>query len=385
MYRAAVKTFSNIKTSAYGSSKTPISAVRTSVLPALRPALARVNTPTGRRYVSHFGLVLAVGTVIAGNTPAFTQALAYRTVAARGTGTLDAGQTAMVAADVANRSSLLVADVATETALKLKKQPVLPKAKAGAPVQTPVAASTESKQQVSEYVVQKNDTVSTVASLYNVSPATVNWANNLSDADALQPGQKLVILPVTGVLHVIKDGDSPEKIAQVYNANAEEIVRYNKLEDGKLPAVGEKLIVPNGEKPEPKPVTAVAAAPATGAPKAAPAPAAPKPAAPARYSGRANSYAYGYCTYYAASRRAIPGNWGDARSWLYNAQASGYMTGSAPVPGAIAWTSAGYYGHVAIVESVSGGMVTVSEMNYNGNWNRVTSRTVPASSFRYIY
>jgi surface antigen len=30
-------------------------------------------------------------------------------------------------------------------------------------------------------------------------------------------------------------------------------------------------------------------------------------------------------------------------------------------------------------------MVTVSEMNYNGNWGRKTSRTVPASSFRYIY
>jgi hypothetical protein len=24
-------------------------------------------------------------------------------------------------------------------------------------------------------------------------------------------------------------------------------------------------------------------------------------------------------------------------------------------------------------------------MNYNGGWDRVSSRTVPASSFRYIY
>jgi len=77
--------------------------------------------------------------------------------------------------------------------------------------------------------------------------------------------------------------------------------------------------------------------------------------------------------------------WWNANAWYYNAQASGFSVGSQPVPGAIAWTGAGYYGHVAYVESVSGGMVTVSEMNYNGNWNRVTSRTVSASSFRYIY
>jgi surface antigen len=86
-----------------------------------------------------------------------------------------------------------------------------------------------------------------------------------------------------------------------------------------------------------------------------------------------------------ASHRSVPSNWGNANAWYYNAQASGFSVGSVPVPGAIAWTGAGYYGHVAYVEGVSGGMVTVSEMNYNGNWDRVTSRTVPASSFRYIY
>jgi surface antigen len=104
-----------------------------------------------------------------------------------------------------------------------------------------------------------------------------------------------------------------------------------------------------------------------------------------RYAFSGNGYAYGYCTYYVASPPQHPGNWGNANAWYYNAQASGFSVGSAPVPGAIAWTGAGYYGHVAYVESVSGGMVTVSEMNFNGGWNRVSSRTVPASSFRYIY
>lgn len=96
-----------------------------------------------------------------------------------------------------------------------------------------------------------------------------------------------------------------------------------------------------------------------------------------------NSYDYGQCTYYVASRRAV-GNWGNAGAWLSNAIAEGHSTGSVPAPGAIAWSP----GHVAYVESVSGGQVTVSEMNFWGNgggWNIVSYRTVPAGAFTYIY
>jgi surface antigen len=160
--------------------------------------------------------------------------------------------------------------------------------------------------------------------------------------------------------------------------NAAQIASFNNAEiKGLTP--GEKIIIPDGVKYE--------------APAPAPAPVASRtqvasnnfvPHLTSFFSG-ANGYAYGYCTYYVASRRSIPGFWGDARNWYYNAQASGFSVGSTPVAGAIAWTGAGYYGHVAYVESVSGGNVTISEMNFNGNWNRVTYRTTSASSFRYIY
>lgn len=95
-----------------------------------------------------------------------------------------------------------------------------------------------------------------------------------------------------------------------------------------------------------------------------------------------NGYSYGYCTYHVKNRRpGIPNNWGNASNWLYAARASGYSTGSVPAAGAIAWSG----GHVAYVESISGGQVTVSEMNWNGNWNRVTYRTTSSGSFTYIY
>ena len=77
-------------------------------------------------------------------------------------------------------------------------------------------------------------------------------------------------------------------------------------------------------------------------------------ASTANAGSTANTYSYGYCTYFVASRRSVPSMWGNASAWYYNAQASGYAVGSTPQVGAIAWTAAGYYGHVAYVEAVNG-------------------------------
>jgi surface antigen len=120
---------------------------------------------------------------------------------------------------------------------------------------------------------------------------------------------------------------------------------------------------------------------------AAPVPA-PAVLAVARPASYINNYTPGNCTWYVATRRSIPGNWGNAVNWYWAAQASGYKVGTAPVAGAIAWTGANGIngsGHVAYVEAVSGDRIYISEMNYNGNFNAVTRRWAPASSFKYIY
>ncbi len=160
-------------------------------------------------------------------------------------------------------------------------------------------------------------------------------------------------------------------------------------------ASGPEVVVA-GSTPAPTLAPSAPTPPATPAPTPTPPPATPAPvvAAPvatpvavrlAAQTTYANNYSYGYCTYYVATRRNIPGNWGNAVNWYYQAQLAGYRVGAAPAAGAIAWTGAGSAGHVAYVEQVSGTQVYLSEMNFNGNWNRVTYRWAPASSFRYIY
>jgi surface antigen len=102
----------------------------------------------------------------------------------------------------------------------------------------------------------------------------------------------------------------------------------------------------------------------------------------ARGASAGNSYTWGQCTWYVKNMRPdLPNNLGNGGSWVANAAAQGLPTGSAPRVGAVAEEP----GHVAYVEAVSGGMISISEMNYAGGVGQVHRRTVPAANYRYIY
>lgn len=95
------------------------------------------------------------------------------------------------------------------------------------------------------YEVQEGDTISQIAENYNISVNTIRWENNLT-SNKINVGQKLNILPVTGVKHIVKKGDTLDKIAKKYDAELEDILVYNDiLKDQKLKQ-GDKIIVPNG-------------------------------------------------------------------------------------------------------------------------------------------
>lgn len=128
----------------------------------------------------------------------------------------------------------------------LSKPTILP----GAMV--PGSTSGPTRTQVVFHAVQSGDTLSDIATKYNVSVSTILWANNLSVRSYIRPGDQLKIPPVSGVLHTVKKGDTIAKIAKLYSANAEKIIKFNKLkEDGSDVVIGETLIIPEGLKPQP--------------------------------------------------------------------------------------------------------------------------------------
>ncbi len=333
------------------------------------------------RYLAHVGILALAAVVLLANNQTAAHAVSVSLASSRtGLGAaLDPAAAASFAASVASSNQLVVANTATKTASSENQQVALLTSDDDTLAKRQVVDTAGNPtRDITTYTVQPGDTLSGIASKFGITTDTINWANNLSDANMVAPGQVLTILPTSGLLYTVQPGDTAASLASAYQANAAQILAYNTAVNGQL-APGTQIIIPGGVKQAP--AAAPAPAPSTGSVLGA------STFTPQltqfQYSG--NGYSFGYCTYYVATRRNIPSNWGNANQWYYNAQASGFKVGSVPIPGAIAWTGAGYYGHVAYVEGVSGGMVTVSEMNYNGNWDRVTERTVPASSFLYIY
>lgn len=101
-------------------------------------------------------------------------------------------------------------------------------------------------------------------------------------------------------------------------------------------------------------------------------------------------YDWGQCVWYAAIRRASMGNplptdLGNANTWYSVAQSYYIPTGSQPIVGAVATTTAGYLGHVAIVREVeANGNILIDEMNSVG-LGVTDTREVAASAYQYIY
>lgn len=104
----------------------------------------------------------------------------------------------------------------------------------------------QSSGEISVYTVREGDSLSMIAEMFDVTANTILWANDLQSAKAIKPGDTLIILPITGVRHVVKSGDTIASIAKKYEANTDEVASYNQLEKDAALTIGETVIVPGG-------------------------------------------------------------------------------------------------------------------------------------------
>jgi LysM repeat protein len=125
---------------------------------------------------------------------------------------------------------------------------------------TPFASDTEDQtmpatsDQIFLYMVQDGDTLSQIATMFNVSMSTIVWSNQLSSSKDIHPGQTLLILPISGIQHTVVKGDTVASIAKKYDGDADEIVTYNGLDTTGQLAVGSVITIPGGEAPVVAPV-----------------------------------------------------------------------------------------------------------------------------------
>ena len=122
------------------------------------------------------------------------------------------------------------------------------------PVQPASSALVTARPQIETYSVRSGDTVLGIAAQFNLQPETIQWANPELEAnpDILRIGDRLVILPVDGVLHVAQAGDTLSTIAAKYKVTTEAIVDFplNQMADNSTTiAIGHQLVIPGGNKP----------------------------------------------------------------------------------------------------------------------------------------
>jgi LysM repeat protein len=103
------------------------------------------------------------------------------------------------------------------------------------------------RDEIIVYPVEEGDSPSRIADHFGISVNTILWANNLSQGSVIRPGQQLVILPVSGVLHEVKSGDTISQIAKTYGIPESRIVAVNSIEQANNLVPGEKLIVPGAQ------------------------------------------------------------------------------------------------------------------------------------------
>jgi len=294
-----------------------------------------------------------------------------------------------VAANLAEQTNMPVATNVANLSVSLAARSELAQTNDTAIVKPQIVQPTASSREISSYVAKAGDTATSIGAQYGISAQTVRWANNLT-GDSVAVGSTLTIPPVDGIVYTVKAGDTAESLASTYSASKERIISFNDLEISGIQA-GARIVIPSGSLPENM-------RPGYVAPRAA----------TTTYgygsdssnlsttginfrSTSSNGYAYGYCTWYAYERRMqlgkpIGGNWGNASSWAYYAQASGFRVDSVPEVGAILQNGGGA-GHVAIVEQIlPDGTIVLSEMNYAGGWGRVTTgRKITQGQYQNSY
>ncbi|MFH1226003.1 MAG: peptidoglycan DD-metalloendopeptidase family protein [bacterium] len=111
--------------------------------------------------------------------------------------------------------------------------------------------SPRTRTNIEEYVVQNGDTISGIAANFGISINTVLWANNLTSYSYIRPGEKIKIMPISGLVHTVKKNDTVIKLASYYSANETDIRDWNNLSADAILTVGQDLIVPGGQKPRP--------------------------------------------------------------------------------------------------------------------------------------
>ena len=222
-------------------------------------------------------------------------------------------------------------------------------------------------------VVASGQTVESLAASDHSDVAAIRWANALSGSAEPAAGTTLLIPPSAGALVAVLPGERPSQFAARLRIDPRVVLDYNALAKDTPRPAGTYLQVPLSVAPAGALVGRFFARGAGGVPEVI-------------EERGADTFPYGQCTYYVALHRDV--TWA-GNAWTWFAAANGLRPeGHTAVAGSIVVFHTGWFGHVALVDSVNpDGSFVISEMNYyanGGGWGRVDHRTITTADMRWV-
>ena len=218
-----------------------------------------------------------------------------------------------------------------------------------------------------EYTVQSGDTLSTIASATDLSVDEIAAANGVSDVNSIHVGETLKLDASAATAtntNVASKADDTKVNAEATAESADAQVQKADTQTQEV----EKTAATSTAQPTTM-STATHATPT--------------------YSTAGNSYPAGQCTWFVKNALSWVGNnWGNASGWGASAAAAGRTVDGQPSTGSVVVfgagsQGAGALGHVAVVDSVNGDSITISEGNFAGM--AYHTRTISASGLTFIH
>ncbi|MGH8907400.1 MAG: lytic transglycosylase [Egibacteraceae bacterium] len=108
---------------------------------------------------------------------------------------------------------------------------------------------------LAEYTIRPGDTLSTIARQFGITVSSLRAANDLDDADLIVVGDRLII-PSTaarsgGARYVVRSGETVSIIARRFGISVADIVKANDLSDPNQLDAGQRLVLPGDWAPRP--------------------------------------------------------------------------------------------------------------------------------------
>ena len=104
-------------------------------------------------------------------------------------------------------------------------------------------------EKVTVHKVESGETLWDIAHKHGLNIDSLIGANNISNMNAIKPGQKFKILPVKGIIYRVSPGESIASIADKFDLKAETIMEDNNIDSPSSLKIDQKLIL-RGATPE---------------------------------------------------------------------------------------------------------------------------------------